>query len=960
MEVDQSIHFLIRNIDRDRYRHIKLTTEENHMGTVSPTTKISAFSAEQVSLLHDPELVEDFSDILNRSDRLSSKSPKGSGQVDAHGKGTGTHEEGEVEQDEEEKSNTGSVVITKGTSGSGHDRFSLQRASMFSSSSSRYSKSDTDTDIDAGGKDREDNTAKKGEEGETEAEAEADADADGMVTADEGDAIGEDGDGSRSNWNGKVDTSVRSDATEDITVTQIDNKDLDDSRDRNDSSETNEINNANKSDEVDNDDATLNLDYSDSEFEEGLGTRMQQLNSTDYRRDSNVSNDSNETSPKLLHHSRGDTSDGDVDLSSIDQGMDVECDEEEEFFDEDEEADLEAEFQPLPPPTELDPEKLYALYPFNGPDASHCQLEQDEPCILLNDQDVYWWLVKRCRDNKIGFAPAEILETFPERLARLNCWKNENMSSSSRDLTVINKVPDELVSEEEDEEGDQTREGDDKEDIDKDRDNKKSTSVEGKHTLKNYKKSGKSVSFNDIVSYADRYIEYSDVGDENSVIEEEEEEEEEKKRKKTNMENINGVSTLHRTTRHYDKFGEETLQFDDEEDNMSETLSETSFSTGFAQPLVLTKRRAAAHRANRDSFGSGHTRNGSNSSSGEASRPSSQESCYRASSEGEDSETEMGRSKKTSKGVGATGSASTDSDSDSEGIEETSDGHKPWDMMPTKRYRGVDVTSPVSGQDKNDNSNGNSGSSNYEDNNDDDDNPQKIFEAPTAPFLSKTGGMDASNSRNSVSTLGEFSPSSPEYTAADSDSPRKNLSVTPDVMITPHSPTSLPSSHAIQDIPMFLRASRPDGNSNANGNENETEDQTQEQAPEQESFDSKTTNKEENGDTTQISSESNYKVDDTLTKVCTQTSVTTVEELSMDPVIVATATDIGIPPDKLSTKTRLPLPGIADRDLKRVEVSHIDRLPSNGGYHPVIDKIYAPFFRQIDELISRIDRLLQN
>ena len=419
------------------------------MGTVSPTTKISAFSAEQVSLLHDPELVEDFSDILNRSDRLSSKSLKKLGQVDAHGRGIDEHggeEEEEEERDEEEKSNTGSVVITKGTSGSGHDRFSLQRASMFSSSSSRYSKSDTDTD--AGVKDGGDNT-----EG-----GEADADADGMVTADEGDTMDENGDGSRSNWDDKVDTSVRSDATEDITVTQLDNKDLDNSRDTterssnqtNDTNKSDEADGLNETDEADEDDTTLNLDYSDSEFEEGLGTRMQQLDSADDRRNSNVSNDSDETGSKLSQHSRGDTIEVDGDLSSIDQGIDVGSDE--EFFDEDEEADLEAEFQPLPPPNLTCPGKLYALYPFNGPDASHCQLEQDEPCVLLNDQDVYWWLVKRCRDNKIGFAPAEILETFPERLARLNCWKNENISSSSRDLTVINKVSDELVGEEEEEE----------------------------------------------------------------------------------------------------------------------------------------------------------------------------------------------------------------------------------------------------------------------------------------------------------------------------------------------------------------------------------------------------------------------------------------------------------------------------------------------------------------------------
>jgi len=164
----------------------------------------------------------------------------------------------------------------------------------------------------------------------------------------------------------------------------------------------------------------------------------------------------------------------------------------------------------LAPPQELDPDKLYALYAFNGPDTSHCPLEQDEACLLLNDQDSYWWLVKRCRDNRIGFAPAEILETFPERLARLNCWKNENLSSSSR-LDEKNKLH-----------------------------------------LEGYNKSSKSVSFNDIVSYADRYVDSDE------------------------------------EPQHEDTFGNEATRFNDE---TSDTVSDVSFSTGYTQPLVYKKTR---------------------------------------------------------------------------------------------------------------------------------------------------------------------------------------------------------------------------------------------------------------------------------------------------------------------------------------------------------------------------------
>lgn len=132
---------------------------------------------------------------------------------------------------------------------------------------------------------------------------------------------------------------------------------------------------------------------------------------------------------------------------------------------------------PRSPPRELDPDKLYGLYDFSGPDPLHCSISRDEPVYLINDQDNYWWLIKKFskseriqllrerhlnkssddelnlgaidnnhdefdednvvsdeEDGKIGFVPAECLETYGERLARLNCFKNEELEKSSRDL----------------------------------------------------------------------------------------------------------------------------------------------------------------------------------------------------------------------------------------------------------------------------------------------------------------------------------------------------------------------------------------------------------------------------------------------------------------------------------------------------------------------------------------------
>lgn len=126
---------------------------------------------------------------------------------------------------------------------------------------------------------------------------------------------------------------------------------------------------------------------------------------------------------------------------------------------------------PRPPPRDLDPDRLYGLYDFLGPDPLHCTLARDEPVFLVNDSDNYWWLIRKLtrderlvtkrdrnslydpetdtalvhsQDGKIGFVPAECLETYGERLARLNCFKNEELEKLSRDLLndTLNRVQD--------------------------------------------------------------------------------------------------------------------------------------------------------------------------------------------------------------------------------------------------------------------------------------------------------------------------------------------------------------------------------------------------------------------------------------------------------------------------------------------------------------------------------------
>lgn len=79
-------------------------------------------------------------------------------------------------------------------------------------------------------------------------------------------------------------------------------------------------------------------------------------------------------------------------------------------------------------PATLDKKLFYAVHKFLGPESSHCPLRKNEECIVLNDEDVYWWLVRRKRDGRIGFVPGEILEGWNDKLARWNAFINERQS----------------------------------------------------------------------------------------------------------------------------------------------------------------------------------------------------------------------------------------------------------------------------------------------------------------------------------------------------------------------------------------------------------------------------------------------------------------------------------------------------------------------------------------------------
>lgn len=49
--------------------------------------------------------------------------------------------------------------------------------------------------------------------------------------------------------------------------------------------------------------------------------------------------------------------------------------------------------------------------------------------MLLDDTNSYWWLVNVLKTEDVGYIPAENIETPYERLARLNKFRNVDVST---------------------------------------------------------------------------------------------------------------------------------------------------------------------------------------------------------------------------------------------------------------------------------------------------------------------------------------------------------------------------------------------------------------------------------------------------------------------------------------------------------------------------------------------------
>ncbi|KTW28007.1 hypothetical protein T552_01871 [Pneumocystis carinii B80] len=72
---------------------------------------------------------------------------------------------------------------------------------------------------------------------------------------------------------------------------------------------------------------------------------------------------------------------------------------------------------------------VYALHTFVATVEGQANVIKGDTLILLDDSNSYWWLVRLAKDQTVGYLPAEHIETPLERLARLNKYRNAEISS---------------------------------------------------------------------------------------------------------------------------------------------------------------------------------------------------------------------------------------------------------------------------------------------------------------------------------------------------------------------------------------------------------------------------------------------------------------------------------------------------------------------------------------------------
>ncbi|KAI9307076.1 hypothetical protein BJ944DRAFT_228946, partial [Cunninghamella echinulata] len=102
--------------------------------------------------------------------------------------------------------------------------------------------------------------------------------------------------------------------------------------------------------------------------------------------------------------------------------------------DDDDDDDASVSSSPSIPDENINFDLVYALHTFTATVEGQASVFKGDALILMEDTNIYWWLVEVLKTREIGYIPAENIETPYERLARLNKHRNVELTTPSSDL----------------------------------------------------------------------------------------------------------------------------------------------------------------------------------------------------------------------------------------------------------------------------------------------------------------------------------------------------------------------------------------------------------------------------------------------------------------------------------------------------------------------------------------------
>ncbi|KAI9235192.1 MAG: hypothetical protein BYD32DRAFT_62942 [Podila humilis] len=112
---------------------------------------------------------------------------------------------------------------------------------------------------------------------------------------------------------------------------------------------------------------------------------------------------------------------------------------EDEDMDEDDEDDDASTSTVSLTEDDIDFNLVYAFHTFVATQEGQASVVRNDSLMLLEDTNVYWWLVRVLKTGVIGYIPAENIETPFERLARLNKYRNVGLSAPTAEFGTFDE-----------------------------------------------------------------------------------------------------------------------------------------------------------------------------------------------------------------------------------------------------------------------------------------------------------------------------------------------------------------------------------------------------------------------------------------------------------------------------------------------------------------------------------------